>query len=401
MFPSKKPDPGSPTATEEEPAPLPHHVERRKSITHIPKPTVHPELAINDHTDDKVAIPVREALGQRRGSIKDAQEAREKVRRASSESAKRSLKGSNSQLRALLSKHTVADLKCPSKVVEIDGSLKPEEGFEILLKANILSAPVWDKDSKSYLGFLDVRDLVASIVNIHQTHNQKVSSLLTVAVKGLEQKEDEPPSLTYLARRNQFKPVSANSNLLDVANVLKNRSIHRVPVMNNEGKCVQIISQSSILQFIANYRDALADDMKQPLEEINLGFNDVVTVGSHEKAFAAFKTIDKTQFSGIGVVDSHGKLIGNTSAKDIKYLVLDKGELSLEMPVLEYLSAIRQRVITASEKAPICVVHKDATFGRVIGLLAATQFHRLFIVDGKGCAIGVVSITDILNYATH
>jgi len=393
-------DPGSPTATEEEPSPLPH-VERRKSITHVPKPTVHPELAINDHTDDKVAIPVREALGQRRGSLRDAQEAREKVRRASLEAAKRALKGSNSHLKALLGKHTVADLKCPSKVVEIDGSLKPEEGFEVLLKANILSAPVWDKDSKSYIGFLDVRDLVASIVNIHQTHKQKISSLLTVAVKGLEQKEDEPPSLTYLARRNQFKPVSATSNLLDVANILKNRNIHRVPVLNSEGKCSQIISQSSILQFLSHHRESVGDDMKQTLEEINLGFSDVVTVNSHEKAFTAFKAIEKTQYSGIGVVDSHGKLIGNTSAKDIKYLVLDKGELSLEMPVLEYLAAVRQRVITASEKTPICVVHKDATIGRVVGMLAATQFHRLFIVDGKGCAIGVVSITDILNFATH
>jgi len=171
--------------------------------------------------------------------------------------------------------------------------------------------------------------------------------------------------------------------------------------VNQEGKCVQIISQSLILQFIANNRDSLVEDTKQTLEEMNLGFGEVVTVGAHEKAFSAFQIIDKTHYSGIGVVDNHQKLIGNTSARDIKYLVLDKCELSLEMPILEYLAAIRQRVITASEKAPVCVVHKDATLARVIGLLAATQFHRLFIVDGKGVAIGVVSVTDILNYATR
>jgi len=94
------------------------------------------------------------------------------------------------------------------------------------------------------------------------------------------------------------------------------------------------------------------------------------------------------------------KLIGNTSARDIKYLVLDKGELSLEMPVLEYLAAVRQRIITSQEKAPVCAVQKDASLGRVIGLMGATQFHRLFIVD-KGNPIGVVSVTDILSYASH
>jgi len=249
---------------------------------------------------------------------------------------------------------------------------------------------------------LDVRDLVSSIVNIHQTHKQKPSSLLTVAVKGIGQREDEPPSLTYLARRNAFKPVSLTTTLLDVAHILKQRNIHRVPVVSSEtGKCVQIISQSLVLQFISNARESLAEDCKQTIEEINLGLGDVVTVGAHEKAFAAFQAIDKTHYSGIGVVDNHQKLIGNTSARDIKHLVLDKCELSLEMPVLEYLAAVRQRVITASEKAPVCALQKEGTLGRAIGLLGATQFHRLFVVDSKGHPIGVISVTDILNFASH
>jgi len=205
-----------------------------------------------------------------------------------------------------------------------------------------------------------------------------------------------------LARRNAFRPVSPKSNLLDVANILKQRHVHRVPVVNQEtGKCVQIISQSLILQFLATNLEQLTEDCKQSLEEVNLGFCDVVTVGSHEKAFAAFQIIDKTHYSGIGVVDHDKKLIGNTSGRDIKYLVLDKGELSLEMPVLEYLSAVRQRIITSQEKAPVCAVQKDASIGRVLGLLGATQFHRLFIVDNKGNPIGVVSVTDILSFAGH
>lgn len=58
-----------------------------------------------------------------------------------------------------------------SNIVDIDGTLKPLEGFEILLKNNIEAAPVYtitvDKHgikSKEYTGFLDVRDLVSSVI---------------------------------------------------------------------------------------------------------------------------------------------------------------------------------------------------------------------------------------------
>jgi len=247
---------------------------------------------------------------------------------------------------------------------------------------------------------LDVRDLVASIVQAIQQSKQKPSSLLTLAVTRLGNNV-EAPSITYLSRRNPFKPVNESSTLTEVASIIKTKNVHRVPVVDENGKCTRIISQSALVQFLASHKNSIDSNLSQTVDQVRLGSTDVLAVSATEPAIKAFQAIDKTGFSGLAVVDNHGKLIGNTSARDIKFFVLDKGELSLEMPVLEYLAQVRQRVITSSDKAPICTVRKDATIGRVLGLLAATQYHRLFVVDSKGLPEGVISISDLLNFSVY
>lgn len=102
--------------------------------------------------------------------------------------------------------------------------------------------------------------------------------------------------------------------------------------------------------------------------------------------------------SGIAVVDRDGKLIGNTSAKDLKLFMLDRGTLSLDKDILTYLSQIRQRE-HIDEVHPSCSVQVTATIGHVIELMAATKYHRVFLTDKEGRPIGVLSLSDVLKFA--
>jgi len=102
--------------------------------------------------------------------------------------------------------------------------------------------------------------------------------------------------------------------------------------------------------------------------------------------------------SGVAVVDNNGKLVGNTSAKDLKLFMLDRGNLSLDQLIMEYLSAIRQREMV-NEAHPSCSVQLSASIGHVIELMSATKYHRVFLVDKEGRPIGVLSVTDILRFA--
>jgi len=170
--------------------------------------------------------------------------------------------------------------------------------------------------------------------------------------------------------------------------------------VNDEGKCIQIVSQSSLLAFVAAHKEEeeLKEELSRTFEVSKLGLKKVVTVDENSTAKEAFQLIERSNLSGIGVVDEDGNLIGNTSARDIKYFVLDQGQAKIDQPILDYLAIVRSSVKTAKEKVPVSTVHATDPIGRAIGLLAKTQFHRLFIVDSESKPIGVVSVADILGY---
>lgn len=55
-----------------------------------------------------------------------------------------------------------------------------------------------------------------------------------------------------LSRRNPFHPVKEEDSLLNVCEILA-KGVHRVPVVDAEGKVVNIVSQSTIIQFINSH----------------------------------------------------------------------------------------------------------------------------------------------------
>ena len=316
--------------------------------------------------------------------------------------------GNNSSLKTFLSSYTVAELinSLPKQnVVEIDSALSPYEGFEILLKNNILAAPVYDRVKKEYTGFLDVRDLVSSVIFAHEEQMVQASTpwaetWMDVARKGLT-KYDKlgSASITYLSRRSPFRPIQLSTSLLDAARALATQA-HRVPVIDDATKqCIYILSQSSIISFLMRHRTHFKDEWKQSIHSLSLGLCKVISITTEATAWTAFKLLEVSGVSGLAVVDSNGKLVGNTSAKDLKLFMLDRGSLSLDMAIMEYLSSIRQRELVSNEVHPSCSVTLSSSIGHVIELMSATKYHRVFVVDIEGRPIGVLSVTDILRFA--
>jgi len=223
----------------------------------------------------------------------------------------------------------------PRGVIELPSTATPAEGFELLLKNNILSAPVYDAAAKHYTGFLDVRDLVSSIVFAHE--EQQLTTAFSdqwneLMLKGM-QRFGTAVSVTYLSRRNPFKPMMMSATLLQVARALSTQ-LHRVPIVDEQtGKCISILSQSLLIQFLAAHRDELKDELRQTIGSLQLGLCKVVSVASDASAWAAFKVLEINAVSGIAIVDRDGKLVGNTSARDLKYFVMNRGGLSLDSPI--------------------------------------------------------------------
>jgi len=124
----------------------------------------------------------------------------------------------------------------------------------------------------------------------------------------------------------------------------------------------------------------------------------VVSVKQDTPALETFRLMDKKKISGVAVVDHAGKFVGNTSASDLKLFMKTLSLEILNKPIMEVLKTIRQESIEI--KSPTISVSSKDTVDVVIGKLASTKIHKLFVaddVDGYR-PIAVVSITDVLRY---
>jgi len=286
--------------------------------------------------------------------------------------------------------------------------------------AHVLSAPVMDHQSGKVVGFLDLKDLVSYVClnydyykkqhkpehdkKVHPVVDHKAQTLSVFLDGVLHEGWDGPtvrprdPStmitVKYLSGRNRFVPVDDTASLLDVANLLKNKDVHRVPIVDKDRKLVDIISQSAVVNLVQKNAAKFQDVLGHPLEQVGLSHKQVVTVHEKSPAIDCFKVLNTKNLYGVGVVDDQGSLVGQTSSSDLKLWLANPVFQHLDMPIVEWLNVIRRQNLV--DKPPVIVVQPNDTLGHTIGKLAATKMHRIFVVDDKRRPLGVVSLRDVL-----
>lgn len=317
---------------------------------------------------------------------------------------------------------TGTNLKLDS-IVELDSTLLPMDAAKILFENNIVGAPVWDNAAKKYIGFFEMRDILSAVIAIANSekqgdnghhvkmdrYNEHMVKELTSATSGSptsaggkKRFADTVPNdhtISYLAVRNHFASCTSDATLFDLCECLTKKSCHRVPILNGNEKCQDMITQSALITFIS--KNCPPEFLQETLTESKIPYKkNVVSVNETATASEAFTLLDNRRLSGIAVVDEEGKLIGNTSARDIKLAAIDEGKTAMDMDILSYLAKVRQGMVNKKERYPSCHVHEDATVAHVIDLLAKTGYHRVFVVDKDIRPIGVISVSDITIFAT-
>jgi len=246
---------------------------------------------------------------------------------------------SHTSFRELLAAHKVSDLPLPKgHVITVQSNETPFDGFKKLIQHNILSAPVFDLQTKKYTGFLDMRDLVSFVVFVDDDQKSDVPAnlqdLIMHGIKLFKQPVDGV-TCTYLSRRNPMHPIHANDTLLQAVEILA-KGIHRLPVLNDHGEVINIISQSSIISFLEKHHTAIKADTAQSIGEIQLGTRPVISVTESTPAIEAFRLMDKKGISGVAVVDRQGRFIGNTSGSDLKLFIKTISLELLRKPISDF-----------------------------------------------------------------
>ncbi|EIE86289.1 hypothetical protein G6F46_003831 [Rhizopus delemar] len=304
------------------------------------------------------------------------------------------------------------------KVITIEGSLPVEEACNLLIENNITSAPVFDsklKDSsesaivhpRSYVGMFDYGDVIAYILLVLQNMsppgvkdslNFEINDIIRRATEG---KEVPVKLASDLSQKNPFYSILPEATLLSAVEEFA-YGIHRVCVLNPDGSIKGILSQSTATRYLyANQRNFpdIERIMNKTLRQLGLGVSDVIAVNADSPVLDALSLMSKHGISSVAVLGHMGMVLGNISMTDVKFIMKSYKHQLLWETCFQFVSLVRtqQGVEDGQDRIPVFDVRLDTTLGFAVAKLLATKSHRVWVIDEREKAIGVVSLTDVMR----
>lgn len=275
------------------------------------------------------------------------------------------------------------------KLVCIDSEDNMIEALQGLKEYNIVSAPVWDSTRKRFLGFVDVLDIVCLILD--KLPVDEIKSGKNTNRHKMEQLHIK--DATNISQRNPWCPVYIGKPLLSVMDMFSGGTIHRVPISDEQGSIVSIISQAKVVEFLSGIIHKFGNAANKTVAEC-FAPKYVESVNFDDTVIDAFTTIKDLKLSGLAVVDNQGVLVGNISASDMKSVVVDNLYADLREPI----GVLMERSAEQFER-PFRALYcfSSDTLQQVLQTFAAEQIHRLYIVDEGKQLLGVITLSDIID----
>jgi len=299
-------------------------------------------------------------------------------------------------------------------IIRITNEQTIGEAFKRMLKHQMMAIPVICPLTGRPLYILSMMHIMQYLLDhLHQEDFRK--SLWNKIVALFDSKEEH-------FKRTEIRKLEAcvdydldgaytimkKSSLVEALKLMADKKCHRLLVTNSKGDLVNVITQSRLLQFIAPFVDSIPK-CYSTLQELGLGFKEVVSVNEHDSAYSAFKKMRMHRVPGIAVVDHNGVLTGSISISDLKLIGFDTMYWNLlGKSVKEYMLAVRSNpdvkirpsvfALLEDRSKPFVVKCKAAySFGFVIRMFSYYKVHRIFMVDDEGLLKGMVTMSDVIN----
>lgn len=198
----------------------------------------------------------------------------------------------------------------------------------------------------------------------------------------------------------------------------KEVNLHHVVVTNDKRDIVGFISQSRVINFIAEHIDKFPEIADKTLETCLKNFSGmegmerpVVTCHiRNDTVMTAFQKMIEAKVSGLAVVDDNGKLVGSFSSSDIKvpeityptecYQRCDEFSFvnDLYLPVGQLLTRLPLAPTNQANSLTPVACMLDETLGSTIHKLDENKVHRIFVVDEQNHPSKVLSLCDAITF---
>jgi len=208
--------------------------------------------------------------------------------------------------------------------------------------------------------------------------------------------------MLYPVQKNSpFRPQRVGTSLFSAWELLAKEGIHRIPVVNDQNEIRDIVTQSMMIDFIWQNIEMISTVSELKVSDFEAPRRDLMVIDRDAKAIQAFKDMAQMDLSGLGVVDSTGRLVDVISLRDMK-LTCAWNETSFSYffdTVGAYKEQLRANFPNDFPPANPQVVLPSQTLYNVLEKMAVEHIHRVFVVDSLESMkpIRVITQTDVLR----
>eukprot|EP01121_Diplochlamys_sp_Union-15-3_P018180 TRINITY_DN6576_c0_g1_i3.p1 TRINITY_DN6576_c0_g1~~TRINITY_DN6576_c0_g1_i3.p1 ORF type:complete len:239 (+),score=22.34 TRINITY_DN6576_c0_g1_i3:73-789(+) len=218
------------------------------------------------------------------------------------------------QLKHFLDTPIVKLLDLSRGVVTLRTTDSLEHAMHVLHEHNILSAPVLTEENHCF-GFFAIDDILLHFFDILRLKNlKKVDAKSALKVAKHEKVID------ILKRQNYQKSVKLLPQNTPLNTVLRSfaQGAQRIGVIDTNRKLIGVLSQSTVISYIAQEESVLSEIQDIPVSKIATPWSKVTKVSTKQTAIDALYTLHSESIRFCPVVDSKGTLINHLSLSDFK-----------------------------------------------------------------------------------
>jgi CBS domain-containing protein len=287
-----------------------------------------------------------------------------------------------------------------------------EEALKILVQNQISSAPVVTDEGHA-MGFVDVLDIL-SFLSWALSDYGKLENVGTPFLEAAKEQLKRPVfDIMNLSGLSKWITVKPDASILEVGRLLAQPHVHRVAITDpqDQTSCYGIITQSRFIQFLNENKHEFEPALSKRILEAFKPTH-VEWIRNDKYLFDAVNLIKEKKVSGVAVLDSENKLLGNVSASDLKRaaaISIDALLVGLFSGIESFMKGLHDPLIQQKPSlavqplwTPIFVGMQDYV-RKALDLLSTHQhstgqhIHRVYVTDEQFKPLRVISLNDLIG----
>lgn len=271
------------------------------------------------------------------------------------------------------------------ELVMIEVSDTVEQALARLGRYKLQSAPVYRRAPENVLlGFVDVLDILAYLVHVcgklqrgpdRESWEISTDTLHMMKQRAKEFNMTEVGELIDFSKRNRFVAMRETATVRMCIDQWLH-GIHRVAVLDNRGWLTGVLSQFSVVEYLAMIDASQVKELQTNCGNFIFKTENPMCIGCHTPAIDAFMLMHNRGLSSLGLLDVNGKLVGNISASDLKGIT-SLGFNALLTSCETFLQDVRSFQRRGKDFIVWCT--PDTPMHQVVNLIVQHRVHRIYL----------------------